>query len=160
MRALLAVAEVAEVLVVGWRGKSAAARFLLGSTSDALARHASCPVVVVHAAQNAGDGDRRAARGDVVVGVDGSDASAAAVEFACNEAAIRGIGLTAVHAFVSPTLGAPAFGADSIAAGQLNAVLQAEEHIEAEPPPEVINGWLSNAAREYADVRVTTRLVG
>ncbi len=28
------------------------------------------------------------------------------------------------------------------------------EHIEAEPPPEVINGWLSNAAREYPDVRV------
>jgi len=96
----------------------------------------------------------------VVVGVDGSDASAVAVEFACNEAAISGIGLTAVHAFVSPTLAAPAFGADSIAAGQLNAVLQAEEHIEAEPPPEVINGWLSNAAREYPDVRVTTRPVG
>jgi len=66
----------------------------------------------------------------------------------------------AISGPASPTLAAPAFGADSIAAGQLNAVLQAEEHIEAEPPPEVINGWLSNAAREYPDVRVTTRLDG
>ncbi|MDK1345149.1 universal stress protein [Streptomyces sp. 378] len=45
--------------------------------------------------------------GPVVVGVDGSESSLAAVEVAAGEASMRGLGLRVVHAFVWPGLHAP-----------------------------------------------------
>lgn len=45
--------------------------------------------------------------GPVVVGVDGSESSLAAVEVAAGEASMRGIGLRVVHAFAWPGLHAP-----------------------------------------------------
>ncbi|MFF8729258.1 universal stress protein [Streptomyces sp. NPDC015171] len=44
---LLRAAENAEVLVVGRRGRGGFARALLGSVSQNVAHHASCPVVIV-----------------------------------------------------------------------------------------------------------------
>ena len=44
---LLAVSHVAHHLVMGSRGRGGFAGLLLGSTSDQLVRHASCPVTVV-----------------------------------------------------------------------------------------------------------------
>ncbi|MFJ3306633.1 universal stress protein [Streptomyces sp. NPDC086549] len=44
---LLRAAEGAEVLVVGSRGRGGFARALLGSISQHVAQHASCPVVIV-----------------------------------------------------------------------------------------------------------------
>ncbi|GGN79760.1 universal stress protein [Streptomyces albiflavescens] len=44
---LLRAAEGAEALVVGSRGRSGFARALLGSTSQHVSQHASCPVVIV-----------------------------------------------------------------------------------------------------------------
>ncbi|MEU7033507.1 universal stress protein [Streptomyces sp. NPDC046237] len=46
-------------------------------------------------------------KGQVAVGVDGSRASLAAVEAAAHEAAMRGVGLRVVHAFVWPATHAP-----------------------------------------------------
>lgn len=44
---LLAVSELAAHLVVGTRGRGGFTGLLLGSTSDQLARYASCPVTIV-----------------------------------------------------------------------------------------------------------------
>ncbi|MGW0769474.1 universal stress protein [Streptomyces sp. NPDC002676] len=44
---LLRAAEGAEILVVGSRGRGGFARALLGSVSQRVAQHASCPVVIV-----------------------------------------------------------------------------------------------------------------
>jgi nucleotide-binding universal stress UspA family protein len=41
------VAEHADLVVVGTRGRSGAERMLLGSVSDHVVRHAECPVLVV-----------------------------------------------------------------------------------------------------------------
>ncbi|ANP51328.1 nucleotide-binding universal stress UspA family protein [Streptomyces griseochromogenes] len=46
---LLRAAEGAEVLVVGSRGRGGFTRALLGSTSQHVSQHASCPVVIVRA---------------------------------------------------------------------------------------------------------------
>ncbi len=87
------------VLVVLGAGRSGGLTGLrLGSVSNHVAMHASCPVVVVPAGHDpAAGGDR-----DVVVGVDGSWMADAATEFAVAEAEQRGVRLVAVHAWTPP----------------------------------------------------------
>jgi nucleotide-binding universal stress UspA family protein len=97
--ALQGEAESAGLLVVGSRGRGAAIASRLGSTAIVLTQQASCPVVVVPG----GPFDVETG-GDVVVGVDGSQTSQRAVEFAVAEAALRKTGLTAVHAWTLPWL--------------------------------------------------------
>lgn len=82
--------ERALVVVIGDRGLSKVEGLLAGSVSVALATHASCPVVVVR-------GTRGAVSRPVVVGVDGSPGSQAAVAFAYEAASFRRVGLVAVH---------------------------------------------------------------
>jgi nucleotide-binding universal stress UspA family protein len=92
---LLRAAAGAELLVVGSRGHGAVVGFLLGSVSASVATHATMPVVVVGSAP-------RTPSGRIVVGVDGSPASLAAVEFAVSEASWRGASVTAVHVSTGP----------------------------------------------------------
>jgi nucleotide-binding universal stress UspA family protein len=91
-------ARRAQLLVLGDRGLGGLAGLLLGSVAVGLAAHAACPVVIVR-------GDR-AGRGNeespVVVGIDDSSISDAALAFAFDAAAARGVGLVVVHAW-SPT---------------------------------------------------------
>ncbi|WP_026315970.1 universal stress protein [Actinokineospora enzanensis] len=88
---LLDLAKDAAVLVTGHRGIGGFEGLLLGSVSAAVAAHARCPVVVVRGSS--------APDGPVIVGVDGSAAGDAAIEFAFAEASARGHGLLAVHAW-------------------------------------------------------------
>lgn len=76
---LLRAAASASTLVVGSSGHGRIGEALLGSVSQHLARHATCPAVVVREARD-GDAQR------IVVGVDGSQASLAALEYACRRA--------------------------------------------------------------------------
>jgi len=71
----------ADLLVVGSRGRGAVRSVLLGSVALHCVSHSHCPVVVVHPTP-AGPAQDRA----VIVGVDGSDASRAALVAAVDEA--------------------------------------------------------------------------
>jgi nucleotide-binding universal stress UspA family protein len=92
---LSAEARRAQLLVLGDRGLGEVAGLVLGSVAVSLAARGACPVVVVR-------GERAGADGPVVVGVDGSPVSEAALAFAFDAAATRGVDLVAVHAW-SPT---------------------------------------------------------
>ena len=92
---LVEASSVADTIVVGARGRGAARSRLLGSVSQQVAIHARCPVVVTREHASI-DG---AAAGRVVVGVDGSEVSSAAIAYAFNHAASTGAGLTVVHAW-------------------------------------------------------------
>lgn len=94
---LLEEAADAAVLVLGTHGAGGLARLLLGSVSRHAAEHATGPVVIVpHDADGRG-------RSGVVIGVDGSPSSIDAVGFAFEEAALRAVGLRAIHAWTHPT---------------------------------------------------------
>jgi len=55
---LVAVADGAELLVLGARGLGGFAGLLLGSVSQQCAHHARCPVVIVHRGERDGGGAR------------------------------------------------------------------------------------------------------
>jgi nucleotide-binding universal stress UspA family protein len=93
---LVEASSAAQLLVVGARGHSALGALLLGSVSEQVARDAPCPVIVVRGS-NSQHSVRHRRR--IVVGVDGSADSAAAVAFAFDEAARRHLPVHAVHAF-------------------------------------------------------------
>lgn len=99
--ALLAAAADAELLVVGSRGRGAAVEALLGSVSEACLHHAPCPVVVVPPSAGAVEAPRR-----IVVGVDGSRAADAALQWAAEEAELRGAELVLLHAWRAPSIAA------------------------------------------------------
>ncbi|KIE23332.1 universal stress protein UspA [Streptomyces sp. MUSC 125] len=88
---LEAQSRSAPLVVVGSRGLGGFAGLLLGSTAVHLATHGRCPVMVVRS--------RPAATGPVLLGVDGSPVAEAAVGFAFAEAALRGTGIVALHAW-------------------------------------------------------------
>jgi len=92
--ALLGASDGADLLVVGSRGRGGFIGLLLGSVSHQCAHHASCPVAIVRKRPH---GEPR-----IVVGVDGSPAAAAALEWAANEARLRGSSLLLVHVWSLP----------------------------------------------------------
>lgn len=103
--ALVTASRDAAMVVVGSRGASAIGRLLLGSVSRGVVHHAHCPVAVIR-------GDVAETYDDtspVLVGIDGSPASEAAIALAFDEASRRGVDLIALHAWsdvaVFPILG-------------------------------------------------------
>ena len=91
---LVVESRTAQLVVVGDRGLAAITGMLIGSVASGLAAHADCPTVVVRGAEPGGPVPTD---GPVVVGVDGSPTSAAAVAFAFDAAAARHTALVAVH---------------------------------------------------------------
>lgn len=102
---LIDASRDAWMIVAGSQGLGALGRLLLGSVTAALLAHAHRPVVVVHTDDHAA----RAADAPVLVGTDGSPASEPAIALAFDEAARRGVGVVALHAWsdvgVFPVLG-------------------------------------------------------
>ena len=89
--ALVAESEKADLLVVGDRGSGGFPGLMIGSVAVQSATRSSCPVLIARTAHGPG--------GEIVVGVDGSHNSALALEFAVEEASLRGVGLVALHAW-------------------------------------------------------------
>ncbi|GAB3082841.1 universal stress protein [Phycicoccus sp. Root563] len=90
--ALVGASRDAALVVVGARGLGPLRGLLMGSVSTHVCAHAHSPVVVVHEAATRSVPDAR-----VVVGVDGTETSVAALAFAFEQAASRGVGITVVH---------------------------------------------------------------
>lgn len=135
----------ARMLVLGASGHG---RFMaavaLGSTAAQVTMHAACPIVVVRGEQPAhGPGS-----GPVVVGIDGSPLSEAALDAAFEEASLRGVRLIAVHAWRDPYA--------EIASMETGAEL-AKQREEAEQRllAERLAGW----GEKYPDLTVERKLV-
>ena len=89
---LAAESERAQLVVIGDRGLGGVSGLLLGSVAAGLGAHAKSPLVVVR-----GDDANPDHAAPVVVGVDGSPLSEAALAYAYEAAAARGVPLVAVH---------------------------------------------------------------
>ncbi|MEO5983319.1 MAG: universal stress protein [Pedococcus sp.] len=108
--ALVRASREAGLVVVGSRGLGAFRGLLMGSVSTHVCAQSHCPVVVVHESPSRSLPDAR-----VVVGVDGTRTSAAALAFAFEQAASRDVGLTVVHTWqLDATEGASASMAWSV----------------------------------------------
>ncbi|MEU9836458.1 universal stress protein [Streptosporangium sp. NPDC048047] len=90
---LVSLGRTAEMLVLGARGRGGTAGLLVGSVSAHVAAHAACPVLAVRGTESA------AGRAEtVVVGVDGSACSLAALRFALGYARGHRLPIHAIHA--------------------------------------------------------------
>ncbi|MEU3844376.1 universal stress protein [Streptomyces sp. NPDC028635] len=108
---LTAAAEDGELLVLGSRGLSGAAGFLVGSVGQAVIAHTDVPVVVVRAGEQAADEHESDPAGipsaatayrPVIVGVDTQKPADDVIGFAFEEADRRRTGVRAVHAWYLP----------------------------------------------------------
>lgn len=140
-RALLTASRTASTVVVGSRGAGGFGGLLLGSVAEQVAAHGRCPVVVVRPAPDPG--------GPVVVGVDGSPASRAALRYAAGQAVARDVVLRAVHVWRWPV---PAGPGDMLPPVYDPAVLAAEEQ-------RVLAEAVAGLAVDMPDLRVERRLV-
>jgi len=138
--AVIDASKDAWMIVAGSQGLGALGRLLLGSVTTALIHHAHCPVAVIHS-DEAPAPDPHA---PVLVGIDGSPASEAAIALAFDEASRREVELVALHAWsdvgVFPMLGMD--WRDSEAKGR-------------EILAERLAGW----KEQYPDVRVKRLIV-
>jgi nucleotide-binding universal stress UspA family protein len=100
---LVESARGGSMLVVGSKGHGLVGEILRGSVSQSAARHASVPVVVVRASANT-------ASGRIVVGADGSESSARAIDFACEMARQTGDKVVALRAWHPATAVADRYG--------------------------------------------------
>jgi nucleotide-binding universal stress UspA family protein len=134
-QALIEASSRAVTVVVGARGHGLVSGVVLGSVSQHVSRHSSCPVVVVRAPYHP-DADR------IVVGVDGSTGSRKALEFAFDHASRKGAAVTAVHAWRN----ARGRGGE----GLVEEINAAER---------ILSEALAGFSDRYPDVKVTTEAI-
>ncbi|MFE9094608.1 universal stress protein [Streptomyces sp. NPDC007264] len=150
--------HAAQVVLGSWHLNARRELFTSAAVALPVITHSPCPVVVVPESG-------RAARQPpyVVVGVDGSPESAAAVDVAIEEAALRGATLRALWVWHAPWLGVP----DEAAVQECRRLLaetvsgRAADHPEVDLRHEVLSGHpvevLAKASEDALGVVVGTR---
>ncbi|MER7246883.1 universal stress protein [Kribbella sp. NPDC000426] len=144
-KVLIEAAEDARLVVLGSRGLGGWTGLLVGSVAVQVTTHAVCPVLVV-------PHDPRPQiqhRPTVVVGVDGSKASAKAIDFAFDQADARHARVVAMHAWTSPFL-----TYDDGA-----SMLQFDEEKVRDESRLLVAESVAGAAADHPDVEWTTELV-
>lgn len=142
--ALIDLSREATLVVVGTRGRGAVAGAAFGSVAFAVSAYAHCPVVVVR-----GDGELLSGpKHPVVVGVDGSSGSDAAVRYASSVAAATGATLSVITACGSSEVWVAAevygqkdpvgSGFETIAEAAARQVTQAAARIARELHPDLV----------------------
>jgi nucleotide-binding universal stress UspA family protein len=115
----------------------------LGSVAAEVAEGCPGPVAVIHPAQTPPSGP-------VVVGVDGSATSRAAIEYAFAAADARKVPLIAVHCWTDPSIDGPvpAYSAGLVGVAQVDDM----EHT-------LLDGELADWVKRYPDVRVQQAVI-
>lgn len=126
----------AALVVVGHRGLGGFAELLVGSVAVQLAHHAACPLLVVRG--------QAAAGAPVVVGVDGSEGSRRAAEFAAETAELYEAPLTVLYAWTGDAGWPPA---------------QAQAGVPPPGVPEEVTGLVSDLAAKHPQVRAAPEVV-
>ena len=140
---MIQASESADLLVLGSRGHGGFKGLLVGSVGTQVASHAQCPTVVLR------DVPRKAAN-QVIVGIDGSPHSMAAIAFAFDEASRHGWELIAIHAW-----DVPAYDLIITPQGAVPFPLADVADSEIRLAAEVLAGF----STDYPDVKVQERLV-
>lgn len=156
--ALAAAATDGEMLVLGSRGLSGLAGFLVGSVGQSTIARAERPVVLVRAGESATDEHMPDADGqpstttahrDVVLGLDLAAPCDPLLDFAFDAAGRRGATLRVVHTWSYP----PVF---AYAPGAINPTINAElEAAEMRALTDTLKPW----REKYPDVTVTEHVI-
>ncbi len=140
---MIQASESADLLVLGSRGHGGFKGLLVGSVGTQVASHAQCPTVILRE-------QPRASAHQVVVGIDGSPHSMAAIAFAFDEASRHGWELIAIHAW-----DVPAYDLIITPQGAVPFPLADVADSEIRLAAEVLAGFRT----DYPDVTVQERLV-
>ena len=157
---LLEESRRARMLVLGSRGRGHLAHLLLGSVSVGVARHAHCPVVVhrprrrrtAHGRDASGDHSEDGQGGQgVLLATDAGEDSGPVVEFAYQEAELRGLPLSVVHCF---------WDLQAVTtAGTMALAPVAVPTVDADAERATLAQSLAGMAEKHPDVRVSSTLV-
>ncbi|WBB68676.1 universal stress protein [Micromonospora sp. WMMD812] len=138
---LLGESPTAAMIVLGDRGLGGFSALVVGSVAIQVASYADCPVLVARGTDRPD--------GPVIVGVDGSELSVQAVEFAAETAAVRGAPLRAVHAYRHPV---------STGAGDMQPLVHDKAELRSDEE-RVLAESLAGLGERYPDVAVTAETV-
>ncbi|QOC95352.1 universal stress protein [Micromonospora craniellae] len=139
--ALIDAAPTAAMIVLGHQGLGGLGALVVGSVTVKVAASAGCPVLVARGTAHVD--------GPVVVGVDGSETSRHAIEFAVRTAALRGTSVVATHAYRHPASSGP---------GDMQPLVYDESELRAEED-RLLAEALAGLAERYPEVPVTRESV-